>query len=274
MKVAVTGASGFIGRNFLKELSKFDVDIVAVSKSSLVSNNHLSDRIQWLHIDLHKPSEGLYEALGCPDVLVHLAWSGLPNYKSLHHFQEELPAHYKFLEGLVRDGLNNLIVMGTCFEYGMKCGALPSDERTDPCNPYAFAKDVLHKQLKYLKDSHFFNLTWARLFYVYGEDQSKASLFGSLKDTVERGEQSFDMSGGEQLRDYLSVQEVSEKLRRYVLAPSNYGAVNICSGKPISVRRLVESWVKDYQWDIEINLHKRSYADYEPMAFWGVPSKI
>ena len=40
-----------------------------------------------------------FERIGRPDVLIHLAWGGLPNYRSLHHFEGELPAQYRFLRG-------------------------------------------------------------------------------------------------------------------------------------------------------------------------------
>jgi hypothetical protein len=29
---------------------------------------------------------------GQPDVFIHLAWAGLPNYKSIHHFEGGLPS--------------------------------------------------------------------------------------------------------------------------------------------------------------------------------------
>lgn len=45
-------------------------------------------------MDMAKPNENAFAQLGYPDVLIHLAWDGLPNYKSLHHFETELPKHY------------------------------------------------------------------------------------------------------------------------------------------------------------------------------------
>jgi len=50
----------------------------------------------------------------------------------------------------------------------------------------------------------------------------------------------------------------------------NIGIVNICSGKPKSVRSLVEQWVSENDWNIQLELGYYPYPDYEPMEFWGV----
>ena len=77
------------------------------------------------------------------------------------------------------------------------------------------------------------------------------------------------MSGGEQLRDYLSVVDVARQIVKLAMAESEIGSVNICSGKPISVRRLVEQWLEENKWEIDLNLGYYPYPSYEPMAFWG-----
>lgn len=268
MKVAVTGASGFIGRHVLAELSKHDVDLVAVTRAAARLSD-LDKTVRVVEMDIACTTPDCFERLGKPDVLIHLAWDGLPNYKSLHHFETELPRQYQFLKTMVESGLPSLLVTGTCFEYGMQSGALSATMPTKPTNPYGYAKDALRQQLEYLKQIKPFNLTWGRLFYMYGEGQPNASLYPKLKDAVLRGDKIFNMSGGEQLRDYLPVGEVARQIVRLAMVQGNIGEVNICSGKPISVRRLVEQWLKDNNWNIELHLGYYPYPDYEPMAFWG-----
>jgi dTDP-6-deoxy-L-talose 4-dehydrogenase (NAD+) len=269
MKIAVTGASGFIGRHVLSALLLQDVEIVAVTRNAA--------KLEWLNNDVHivemdiaNPPSGSFAQMGRPDVLIHLAWEGLPNYKSLHHFETELPRQYHFLKSMIEAGLPSLLVTGTCFEYGMQSGPLAADTLTKPCNPYGHAKDILRKQLTFLKSAAHFNLTWARLFYMYGEGQPGTSLYPKLKEAVLRGDKIFDMSGGEQLRDYLPVEEVALQITQLAMARKDIGAFNICSGIPVSVRRLVEQWLDDNGWEIELNLGHFPYPDYEPMAFWGV----
>lgn len=268
MKVAVTGASGFIGRHVLNVLLAKKLEVYAITRDANKLVN-LDKSINVIELDIGDCNANVFENLGSPEILIHLAWNGLPNYKSLHHFETELPKQYMFLKHLIDGGLGSLFVAGTCFEYGMQSGALSADLETRPNNPYGYAKDALRKQLEFLKVVKPFNLTWARLFYMYGEDQPSTSLYPKLQEAFKRGDKVFNMSGGEQLRDYLPVGEVARQIVNLALAQRDQGPVNICSGKPISVRVQVENWMHINNWNIELNLGYYPYPDYEPMAFWG-----
>ena len=272
-KVAVTGASGFIGRYVVRELLERGVSVVAIARDS-ERLAEFGNRVDAIQMDIANPPRNLFERLEQPDVLLHLAWDGLHNYHSLHHYEQELPRHYAFLKMLIEDGLKSIVVSGTCFEYGLQSGPLSEDLYSRPNNPYGFAKDILRQQLEYIRATHPFNLVWARLFYLYGDGQSKNSLWSQLQIAAQQGMQVFNMSGGEQLRDYLSVETVAKYLVLLALTGKDYGVVNVCSGNPISIRMLVENWIAERQWHIRLNLGYYSYPDYEPMAFWGDRSKL
>lgn len=272
MKVAVTGASGFIGRYVLKELTRRDVDVTAVIRGRVLASA-LSARTL-VQLDLAEESSSAYTRMGSPDTLIHLAWGGLPNYRSTHHFEMELPNHYRFLKGLVEAGLPNLFVAGTCQEYGLQSGCLAEDLPTLPQTPYGFAKDALRRQLEFLSQEHAFHLTWGRLFYTYGDGQPQGSLYSQLRAAIARGDKRFDMSGGEQLRDYLPVQKLAGLIVDLALTGQPQGVVNVCSGTPISVRRLVESWLDGERWKGSLNLGRHPYPEYEPLAFWGDTTKL
>jgi nucleoside-diphosphate-sugar epimerase len=273
MNIAVTGANGFIGRYVVAELQKRSISVRSIVRNSAnLSASPINTNI--ITIDLQRPPLNSYELMGSPDVVIHLAWGGLPNYQSLHHFEAELPQQFRFLKHLIKSGLKNLVVTGTCFEYGMQSGSLTEDLRSQPINPYGFAKDALRCQLEYLQQSEPFQLTWARLFYLYGDGQAENSLLTQLKRSIKQGDNSFNMSGGEQLRDYLPVTQVASDLVDLSMKMQNCGIVNVCSGKPISVRKLVENWIAENKWSIDLNLGYYSYPSYEPMAFWGNRYKL
>ena len=82
------------------------------------------------------------------------------------------------------------------------------------------------------------------------------------------------MTSGEQLRDYLPVFKAAEFLVSLALAEKDIGIVNVCSGVPISIRELVECWIKEMGWAIKLNLGYYPDRDYEPKDFWGNPSKM
>ena len=273
MKIAITGAGGFIGQHVLTKLLEQEVEIIAITRSGSLPAN-LSRDIKVIEMDISRPEPNCFKKIGSPEILIHLAWDGLPNYKSLHHFEVELLRQYQFLKNMVESGLPSLLVTGTCFEYGMQSGSLSEDMIANPNNPYGYAKNALRQQLEFLKMVTPFNLIWTRLFYMYGQGQSSTSLFAKLKDAVERGDKIFNMSGGKQLRDYLRVEEVARNIVRLAMLQKDIGVINICSGKPISIRKLVEKWLYENGWKIELNLGHYPYPDYEPMEFWGDSSRI
>ena len=274
MRVALTGASGFVGRHVLTELARYPVAVTAITRNA----GKLADagsEVRVVEMDITNPHADDYERLRRPDVLIHLAWEGLPNFDSLHHFETELPRQYFFLKRLVEVGLPAMLVAGTCFEYGMQSGALSEDLTPLPNNPYGYAKDALRRQLGYLRGEHPFDLTWGRLFYMYGEGQPKGSLYPQLKEAVLRKDRVFPMSGGEQVRDYLPVTKIAQHIVSLALrGRGNIGTVNICSGQPISVRELVEGWIQENGWIIELELGHHPYSDFEPMVFWGDRKKL
>jgi len=275
MKVLVTGATGFIGNYVVREMLKYGYDVIATSRSSEKAGLcEWFSQVRYISWDLNDPQEDYRKFFGEPEMLIHLAWEGLPNYSDLSHFERNLFSNYVFLRNMLEHGLKSLIVTGTCFEYGMKNGALHEDMKTDPQNPYGLAKDTLRKFLEQLQKKIDFDLKWIRLFYVYGKGQNHASITSQLDRALDGGETIFNMSGGEQLRDYLPVEKVAEYIARIATQSRIRGVINCCRGVPVSIRKLMEDYLAEKQKSIRLNLGYYSYPDYEPMAFWGDRAKL
>ena len=117
MKIAITGATGFIGQHVRKQLKESTHEILLVTrdakKITLLGTN---ERV--LIADISEARDDWYQFLDSPDVLLHLAWGGLPNYLDNYHIDVELQLQEKFLTNLVSNGLSKLVVTGTCYEYG------------------------------------------------------------------------------------------------------------------------------------------------------------
>jgi dTDP-6-deoxy-L-talose 4-dehydrogenase (NAD+) len=266
-QIIVSGATGFIGQHLIPLLLQAGHEIVAIGRDKDKARRfNWHDRVQFVALDYHHSTQQVIPKAGA--CLVHLAWQGLPNYKSLFHFEENLPKNYAFIKALVEAGVTKVLVTGTCFEYGFQSGPISAKHPTMPANPYALAKDCLRKYLESLQKEHPFTLQWARLFYMHGKGQNPNSILAQLDAAIAKGESHFNMSGGEQLRDYLPVEEVALQLSQ-ILEQNENGIFNVCSGKPISIRRLVENRIKEKASSIRMNLGYYPYSELEPMAFWG-----
>ena len=274
-QVLVTGATGFIGRHVVSALLNQGYRVDAVARDpDKVQTMQWKDKVRFLSGNIHDSDLDLIGKLGTPEILVHLAWPGLPHYHNSSHFEKTLPADFRFLQHMVTSGVKQVLVTGTCFEYGMQSGMLAEETPTQPVTPYGMAKDTLRKKLQALQKVHPFSLQWIRLFYLYGPGQNPNSLLSQLDAAIDRGDAVFNMSGGEQLRDYLPVEEVARRIVVMAKHPECEGIFNCCSGQPISVRRLVEDHITKRKATIRLNFGFYPYPEHEPMAFWGDGQKM
>ncbi|MFZ6874381.1 NAD-dependent epimerase/dehydratase family protein [Undibacterium sp. Di27W] len=269
-QLIVSGATGFIGQHLIPLLLD-DHEVVAIARDEQKARSFAwYDKVRFISLDFHQDHLTFQPEAGAG--LIHLAWQGLPNYKSLFHLEENLPRNYDFIKQLVKAGVSNVLVTGTCFEYGFQYGPIDATATPMPANPYALAKDNLRLYLGHLQAESSFKLQWARLFYMYGQGQNPKSILAQLDTAIANGDTVFNMSGGEQLRDYLPVEEVAQQLLD-ILKSNEAGVFNVCSGEAISIRRLVEERIKERGANIHLNLGYYPYPDYEPMAFWGINNK-
>lgn len=273
MKIAITGGNGFIGSEVLKLLAKKKnietINLYHKKKSNIKG-------IVNIKFDYKKKNKNLFTKIGRPDIFIHLAWDSLADHFSKNHFHNS-KFSYSFIVKLLERGLKKIFIIGTCFEYGVKRkGCLKENFKTTPSNPYAKAKDNLRKKLfLYLKNKKKDSiLTWGRLFYIYGKDQNSNTLYGQFLKAVKNKAKIFNMSPGDQMRDYLHVHEVA----KYILILSIYNkqsdVFNICSGKPRKLQKIVLDWKKTYNSKIDLNLGYYNYSPKEPLHFWGNNKKL
>jgi nucleoside-diphosphate-sugar epimerase len=209
------------------------------------------------------------------DILLNLAWDNLDNFRSPLHLTQTLGEHIRFYNSVLGMGLKNITTIGTCLEYGVVEGELEEELHSNPSLPYSIAKDSLRKYLDYQKNNgDGFNFNWIRLFYVYGEGQSKRTIFGQLVEAVEKKSEVFDMSLGKQKRDYLHVRDVASIIYQIANGHESHGIVNCCSTSPVEMVDFVNQRLKEFGYVMKLNLGKYPYPTYEGMNFWGSVKKL
>ncbi|MCK1534624.1 MULTISPECIES: NAD(P)-dependent oxidoreductase [unclassified Bradyrhizobium] len=276
MKVWVTGATGFVGRHVVNELLQRGHQVIAVARDAKRAGTMpWHKQAEFVACDLIVDHAALLSRRPLPDALVHLAWPGLPNYHNFFHIGTNLRADLAFLPAAVSAGISQIMVAGTCLEYGLQNGPLTEEMVTAPHTTYGFAKDSLRKSLQMLQRERPFTLQWMRLFYMFGDGQNPNSLLAHLDQAIDDGDDVFNMSMGDQLRDYSSIEDVASNFALALESPTKcHGVINCCSGKPTAVVDLVTRRCKTRGSNISLNRGYYTYPDYEPMAFWGVPAKL
>ena len=268
MKIAITGATGFIGQHVRNVLAKTDNDVVLVVRY-VERVGDKSAREEIVAADLSQARTDWFQLFGRPDIVLHLAWGGLPNYMDDYHVDVELPTQLRFLTALINSGLKKLVVTGTCYEYGISSGALSEDQETNPNTPYGIAKDRLRKELFELRSTQHFDLTWARIFYPYGEGQSERSIYSQLIRAISNNEKEFAIGSGTQMLDFIQVTTVAKALLAFVTEIKGIGLINVGSGDPQTVIEFVERLICRFESNIVPKVGVINDREYESISFWS-----
>lgn len=274
LKVSMSGASGYIGSTIIDNFKSKKVLLTALINKRLPRSNIIKKKFFSIK---NKEKKNLFKKIDNPDIFVHLAWSNLHDHNSKKHFETERK-HYYFLKNLIDNGLKNLIVVGTCFEYGNKNKILKESLKIDkPITSYGIAKNNLRLRLLKLKKRKNFKFTWLRLFFVYGsvyKSKNQTNLWSEIIRSEKRKKTFFYLTSGKQIRDYLHIDQISKYIIKIILKNKSFGVVNVCSGKNNNLKKIVTMWKKKYNLKINFVFNKKQLKKHEPLKIIGSNLKL
>jgi nucleoside-diphosphate-sugar epimerase len=248
MKILVTGATGFVGRHVIRALSNCNVEITLIVRegkedqtkslpnvTKIVSTKNLfNENIEWW-------------AKRCIniDTILHLAWYVEPGqYLQSEKNIDCLVGSLNLVKGAIQAGIKKFVGIGTCFEYDLSKKDLSVDTPLKPNSLYGITKAALFSVLADWLSKSSVEFTWCRLFYLYGEGQDPRNLVPYLRSRLEKNDLA-KLTTGTQIRDYLNVSDAAKKIAEIVIG-RQVGAINICSGIPITIRQLAEKIADEY----------------------------
>jgi nucleoside-diphosphate-sugar epimerase len=248
MRLFVTGATGFIGSHFVARALREGVQIVAQRRSPASRFRiPLADEPVWLDKALGDVAES--DLAGCHAV-VHLAAAGVSPQPAEWNacYQVNVVQWLALMQTAIRAGVPRFVTTGTFAEYGtaaQRFDPIPPDAPLEPAGPYASSKACASVLSAALARSENVCLSYFRLFSVYGEGQYRENLWPSLRAAALCGGD-HPMTAGEQVRDFVSVESVAERLldecRDPRLQPGMPRITNLASGQPQTVRQFAEHW--------------------------------
>jgi dTDP-6-deoxy-L-talose 4-dehydrogenase (NAD+) len=240
--ILLTGATGFVGRQVLRALGERGCRVRAVVRVGKQERLAPDDAIETIVASSDIFAEGAaWWARTCSgaDAVIHAAWYAEPGqYLQSPKNQECLSGTLRLAQGAVQAKIRRFVGVGTCFEYDLDAGRLSIKTPLKPSTPYAQAKVDAFKALSAALPGQGVAFAWCRLFYLYGEGEDARRLVSYVRGRLQAGEPA-ELSSGSQIRDFLDVREAARMIVDVALG-SQEGPVNICSGRPVTVRELAE----------------------------------
>jgi UDP-glucose 4-epimerase len=250
MRIAVTGASGFLG-SWVATYFSLNHKVLGLSRKEsnghrIIRNPNLTlvkaYRCDW-HIHINK-----FDA----DIVIILDWDGVggqfKNASSQHSNVAETMSWVSKLQSV-----KHIVGVGSQAELGNISGKIYENRFDNPKTEYAKAKIDLRKKLFNLKKNSELKITWARIFSTYGPLDNTHWFISSLIENLSH-DRYFKMTRGEQIWSFLHVLDAAMAFETILTRPMNSQIVHI--GNPqtqklIDVANLIASkFDKNYLLEI------------------------
>ena len=235
-KVLITGGTGFIGKNVVAELIKRGYEVHSLVFPPFAPEQKGLVQYEMNLMDSNAVDKFLSEHHF--ENLIHLAW-----YvgKGCHIADQNIDwtiSTLNLLTSFQKYGGKTFVGAGTISEYEYKFGYLLEDETpTSPETLYGESKNSVYKIAKTFCKQHDMKFKWPRIFNLYGPNEKPQRLMPSVINSCLKGED-VKVSDCLKFQDYLHVEDTARGIVE-VFESDIQGAVNICSGKPVQLRYIV-----------------------------------
>ena len=251
-RVAVIGASGFIGRWVARLLTACDAHVYLVVRDAgsmealLPAYGIRGEVVEQDLADFAAVKRLLTEVR--PSVAFNLAGYGVDRTerddRTAFLINAELVRTVAETMASIRDAMwkgHDLVHVGSALEYGVARGDLAESTAPRPTTLYGRSKLAGTQVLTDVCQESGLRGVTARLFTVYGPGEHEQRLLPSLLRTAESG-RPLDLTSGRQQRDFTFVGDIAEALLRLgASADEPSEVVNVASGRFTTVRDFVET---------------------------------
>jgi dTDP-6-deoxy-L-talose 4-dehydrogenase (NAD+) len=270
--VLLTGATGFVGRHIHRALAAHGHDVRVTLRpgraDALASTMAPASVIETDDI-FARDADWWANACAGVDTVVHAAWYvAHGRYPDAPDNAACVAGSIALAQGAAQAGVRHVIGIGTCVEYRLPGDWLSVDAPLAPGNFYAACKLAAATMMAAWLAPRDVDFSWCRLFYLHGDGEDPRRLAAYLHAQLSAGVPAL-LSAGAPLRDYLDVTDAAAMIAQ-VVGSGQTGAINICSGRPVTVRAFAEGIADIYGRRDLLHFGARPPAPGDPQAVVGI----
>lgn len=241
--VAVTGATGFLGRALVAALLAAGDSVVALARPSTdKAQLPEHDRLRWVGYerDLTHPDVVAELASTAPTGFVHLGWAGVagPTRGDVDHVAVNVPTTIASVQLAAASGCSYWLGIGSQAEYGPSVDVLTEDSALRPVTGYGLAKVAAGAAAHAVGSALDVTTGWARVFSVYGPgDHEGAVLPYAIRELLAGSSPNLGSCAHDW--DLLHIDDAAAALAALVHREVG-GAVNLASGRHQPLREAID----------------------------------
>ena len=242
-KVLVTGGSGFVGREVVKQLQLKGYAVTVLDKAEKPED---FKNIKYIKGDIQNAAKCVMASAG-QDFIVHLAARPrIPDsfVNPDDYYDDNVTGTRNMLTAAHAVGIRKFVYASSSSIYGNNPAPHKPYHKPDPLNYYAMTKLFGEHLCKQYKNMFDVNYTVVRFFTVYGPEQpgcdDKGLMIAKFGRLAHEGQPVTVHGDGELKRDYIHVSDIARGVIASMESKVKSEIFNLGTGTNISVNSVVD----------------------------------
>lgn len=244
----ITGATGFIGSNLVRELVKRDKNVNIIVRNKKLSWRlfDIADKINLFECDILDENLSSLVNKIKPDYVFHLsAYGAQPLEDDIYKMVDiNMKGTASLINAVKKNPFKLFINTSSCVEYGNKDQPMRETDILEPINNYGVIKSAvtLYCQKEAIRNN--FPLINLRLFTPYGYFENRDRLIPSVVLSAIKNDP-IRVSTPESVRDFVFIEDVVDAYLHSLEMPFSKGEIfNIGSGQQHTIEKIINMCVK------------------------------
>jgi len=257
-KILVTGSSGFIGNNIIKNIkNKFFYGIGRKSKKKINKKNLLLFK-ENLFKNITVKNLNLFKIKF--DFIIHCAGKGIVSNNKTE-FKKNILALKNVLDYMKKySQKTNLIFISTLSVYGNKNKKLSEKDSLNPMSHYAKSKIKAENLCKLYSKKYNLKILILRVGPLYGIGLKKQFIFDACKK-ISNNKNTF-FGTGKEIRDYLHIDDFSFLIKKILNSKiKKFEIINVGSGKKYYIIDVIRYIKKEFSSKDKIFFNNKGSSD-------------